>query len=164
LSSGFSTPSSPQPTFNHVLADRDMLMDSPQQKYHNVVEGDHQHNDSVTLPPPFLPDTDEASSRRSTGAVYIGSSAFFLPSVELSVPEAKVSGDVAENVRKLYASQDFELSYLPRQKGYTTLGGLRVLLVGDDFADAGEDPIFHRCTNPVTLKEWDVVAEVWVSS
>jgi hypothetical protein len=56
------------------------------------------------------------------------------------------------------------MSYLPRQKGYTTIGGLRVLLVGDNFTDAGKDPLFDGCTNPVTLKEWDVVAEVWVSS
>jgi hypothetical protein len=96
--------------------------------------------------------------------VFTGSSALFLPPVELSVPEAKDDGDVVESVRKLHASQDFEMSYLPRQKGYTTIGGLRVLLVGDNFTDAGKDPLFDGCTNPVTLKEWDVVAEVWVSS
>jgi len=69
----------------------------------------------------------------------------------------------------LHASQDFDLSYIPREKGYVTIGGLRVLLVGDSFfTDVGKDSIHTGDVMPtgrvVTLKEWDVVAEVWVSS
>jgi trafficking protein particle complex subunit 13 len=165
LSSGFSTPSSPQPTFKYALADQKLLTGSPRQKFRDEIEKEYQPNDSITLPPPFFSDTDESYSRRSTGVMFTGSSALFLPSVELSVSETEVHGDATENVTKLHASQDFELSYLPRQKGYTTIGGLRVLLVGDG---TGKDSIYSedimRMSPVVTLKEWDVVGEVWVLS
>jgi hypothetical protein len=90
-----------------------------------------------------------------------------LPAVELSVSDTEVHSDATESVI-LHGVQDFELSYLPRKKGYTTIGGLRVLLVGDNFTDAGKDSIYSgdviRTSPAVILKEWDVVAEVWVSS
>lgn len=164
-SSGFSTPSSLQPTFKHALADQKLLAGSPRQKFRDEIENEHHPNYSITLPPPFFSDPDELNSRRSTGAVFIGSSALFLPPVELSVSETGVHSDATETVIKLHASQDFEVSYLPTHKGYTTIGGLRVLLVGDDLTDTGRDSGDVTCMSPVvTLKEWDVVTEIWVSS
>ena len=168
LSSGFSTPSSLQPTFGYVLTDQKLLTDSLRQKFRDEISGEHQTNDVITLPPPFFFDTDESNSRRSTGVVFTGSSALFLPSVELSVSETQVYSDPTDNYMMLHGSQDFDLSYLPREEGYTTIGGLRVLLVGDSFTDIGKDSIHTgnvMYTGPVvTLKEWDIVAEVWVSS
>ncbi|KAI8998877.1 DUF974-domain-containing protein [Trametes punicea] len=69
---------------------------------------------------------------------------------------------------KVTASQDFELSYLPLKTEFATVGGLRVLLVEDRIADEGDvaDGVLpgQYATEPRTLKEWDVVGEIWVRS
>ncbi|OBZ75869.1 Trafficking protein particle complex subunit 13, partial [Grifola frondosa] len=75
---------------------------------------------------------------------------------------------------KVAASQDFELSYLPMKGGFLTVGGLRAVLVEDRLIDAnesvdgpgGEDGSGARpyATEIRTLKEWDVVGEIWVKS
>ena len=159
LSSGFSTPSQ-HPTFSDALANQRTSTSSPPQNYRD------EPSDLVTLPPPFFSDTDE-SNPPSTG-VFTGSSALFLPSVELCTSETEMCSDPTEGVGKLHASQDFELLYLPRQKGYMATGGLRVLLVRDSFTDAVRDSVYDGDTESISLcvilKEWDVVAEVWVAS
>ncbi|GBE82445.1 Trafficking protein particle complex subunit 13 [Sparassis crispa] len=73
---------------------------------------------------------------------------------------------------KVVASQDFELTYLPLKSGFLKVGGLRILLVEDRMidedvigVDASADGGPRRFNmEPRTLKEWDVVAEIWVSS
>jgi hypothetical protein len=142
-------------------------MGSPQHTPRNEIEVGHQPNDSVALPPPFFFDADDLNSRRSTGVIFTGSSTLFLPPIELSVLETEVYGDAVDKVTKLHASQRFHLSYVARQRGYMTIGGLRVLLVGDSFVETGKNTIYDgevEHVNPAaTLKEWDVVGEVWAS-
>jgi trafficking protein particle complex subunit 13 len=160
LLSGFLTPSPPRPTFRYPVDDQKLLTVSPLHNFSDERERKRQPNHSITLPPPFFSENDESDARRSTGVVFTGSSALFLPSVELSVSETDIHGGVTENVTKIRASQDFELSYFPRQKGYTTIGGLRVLLVADNYTNTGTDSI--SMSPIVMLKEFDV-GEVWVS-
>ena len=63
-------------------------------------------------------------------------------------------------------SQEFSLEFLPVRAGFATVGGLRVLLVEDRLVDTegGEEQRARRPLEARTLKEWDVVAEVWVKS
>ncbi|THH22365.1 hypothetical protein EUX98_g8221 [Antrodiella citrinella] len=68
-------------------------------------------------------------------------------------------------------SQDFELQYIPIRTGFATAGGLRVLLVADRLVDAEEaDAIRHVRSQSVarekvrSLREWGVIAEMWVQS
>ncbi len=72
---------------------------------------------------------------------------------------------VAPERLKVTASQEFELSYVPRKSGFLAVGGLRILIVEDRLVDEDESadgpvPVME----PRTLKEWEVVGEVWVKS
>lgn len=70
------------------------------------------------------------------------------------------------SVPKMLMSQEFSLEFLPVRAGFGTVGGLRVLLVEDRLVEAegGEEQRARRPAEARTLKEWDVVAEVWVKS
>ncbi|OCH95303.1 DUF974-domain-containing protein [Obba rivulosa] len=72
---------------------------------------------------------------------------------------------------KVLASQDFELTYIPLRSGILTVGGLRVLLVEDRLETDAEhrgqrsDEGTQRFNSEAqTLREWDVVAEIWVKA
>jgi trafficking protein particle complex subunit 13 len=69
-------------------------------------------------------------------------------------------------VPKMLMSQDFRLEFLPLKAGFATVGGLRVLLVEDRLVDVegGEMDQYRKPVEARTLKEWDVIAEVWVKS
>ena len=72
---------------------------------------------------------------------------------------------VAPDRLKVTASQEFQLTYVPRKSGFLTVGGLCVLVVEDRLAE--EDDHADGATLPIEpriLKEWEVVAEVWVKS
>ncbi|KAG6854988.1 hypothetical protein C0991_009811 [Blastosporella zonata] len=155
-SSGFSTPSSTAPTFNYAIAHQKLAaVASPRQQALNALEGVsfEDDNDATALPPPYFKGQDELKAHPTV--LYAGSSTIYLPPVELAGEASQIA-----------AVQDFELKYLPTQKGFATVGGLRVLLVEDKFVDGNDTD--HN--NPVgglsqarTLKEWDVISEVWVS-
>ncbi|KAH9901130.1 DUF974-domain-containing protein [Cubamyces lactineus] len=147
----------------------------------------------IDLPPPEL--RAQSGGPSSDGVTFLGTSALFLPPLRLPIPDPPAplsSQDRAGHSRgvsdstdssadsdaedlagkidriKVNASQEFELSYLPLKTGFTTVGGLRVLLVEDRLAD--EDDGFEGviagqyATEPRTLREWDVVGEIWVKS
>lgn len=66
---------------------------------------------------------------------------------------------------KVVESQEFELEYLLLRSGFLTVGGLRVLLVEDRVVDDSEEDESARVRREVrTLKELDIVGEVWVKS
>ncbi|KAI1790775.1 hypothetical protein LXA43DRAFT_471713 [Ganoderma leucocontextum] len=144
------------------------------------------------LPPPELrpPPGADPNAPRPDGITFLGTSTLFLPALRLPIPSppAPVSQprtsshtrDVSESSAdsesdnepliapdrlKAAASQEFELSYVPRKSGFLTVGGLRVLIVEDrlveedDSAD-GAVPLME----PRILKEWEVIGEVWVKS
>ena len=73
---------------------------------------------------------------------------------------------------KVCAAQTFELAYVPSTSGVLRVGGVRVLLVEDrlvedrlveDEEGDADAPVLPT-SEPRVLKEWEVVAEVWVKS
>ncbi|RPD65869.1 DUF974-domain-containing protein [Lentinus tigrinus ALCF2SS1-7] len=144
------------------------------------------------LPPPELrtqPGAEPTSKPGpSDGIVFLGTSALFLPPLRFPVPNPPlhepghargVSSSTDSSVEsenedmplvpdrlKVTAAQEFELSYLPLKSGFLNVGGLRVLLVEDRLADDGDDGdgALGLPIEPRILKEWDVVAELWVKS
>jgi len=144
---------------------------------------------AIVLPPPFS--QIEPSPQK---VVYLGNSALFLPQLRLTPPsdpidtparfpthERNISsastdseadselGEVTGTPSvKLLASQDFELTYMPLKRGFTTFGGLRVVVVEDRLSLESRDHHRHE-TRQFTadlriLKEWDTVGEVWIGS
>jgi len=72
---------------------------------------------------------------------------------------------------QVVASRDFELQYIPVRTGFAIVGGLRVLLVADRLVDADEASTTHHVRSQSaaqekvrSLREWDVIAEMWVQS
>jgi trafficking protein particle complex subunit 13 len=150
-SSGTSSPSpSYRGTFaiSESLTER-LLVASP--KMMNVDEADEDilmRDDSMKmLPPPFVSPEDEMKRSNKTGGVaFLGASAIFLDTIHLKGLEV---GDIE--------SREFSLTYMPMRKGFSTVGGLRILLVGDQLDNEEQ----HKGT-AIILKEWGVIAEVWV--
>jgi len=134
LSSGQSTPS-PTGTpprgsfsFSENLAQR-LLVASPRVMYKDEAENDGDENDATILPSPFTLSEEAANGR---GASPTGASAFPL---DMEGGEA--------------AFREFKVEYIAFKKGFCTVGGLRVLVVGD---------------GPVAsvAREWGVIGEMWV--
>lgn len=143
-----------------------------------------QHNGTATtLPPPFADDTVDGKLAKSRSILFLGSSAIFLDPIRLSALPAEIN-ESEENGEsnappRAEASRQFELSYMPLNKGFSSIGGLRVILVedrmveGDNIApDDSPNGLFgaaghleaHRQPEVRVLKEWDVIGEVWVKS
>ncbi|GJE86793.1 DUF974-domain-containing protein [Phanerochaete sordida] len=145
---------------------------------------------TVVLPPPFSAG-DSADAPRTQAAKFLGPSALFLPRVHLlgpqlgagddaaarghghSASESSVESDADSDLHatlvprapRVLASADFELTFVPVKAGFAAVGGLRVLLAEDrvvEGEDAQERPLW--LAEARTLREWDVVAEVWVKS
>ncbi|KAH9952206.1 hypothetical protein B0H21DRAFT_716167 [Amylocystis lapponica] len=140
---------------------------------------------AVHLPAPYA----RAESSVSKDVVFLGTSALFLPQLRLAVPpdavvrtehekkherdwsvsttdseaDSEVEFDGTHSI-KMVVCQEFELSYLPLRRGFAKVGGLRVVLVEDRIADEGSagDEETRYSTEVRTLKEWDVVGEIWV--
>jgi len=163
-SSGYSTPTSMViHSYDYSLANQKLLVAaSPTQRQHTRDQDLLRTGggEAVILPPPYFDGSDEHQARLNN-VTFIGSSVLLLPPIE-------VSATSHPGEQKLTAIQEFELSYLPLRKGFTTVGGLRVLLIDDSFVrDAQHFEDFtrgemHRRAR--TLKEWDVISEVWVAA
>lgn len=119
-----------------------------------------------------------------SAVTFSGPSAVALPTVELQVPlslkseadadESSSSGTQQQQQQlqestvswpsaKHQAILDFELDYVALKRGFASVGGLRLLLVGERFVgDGDEDDMIARLVEVRTLKEWNVVSEVWV--
>jgi hypothetical protein len=125
---------------------------------------------AVALPSSFAEDTEDRKLAKSRGVLFLGSSAIFLEPIRLSAP-ASFEGTEADVDTE--ATQDFELSYLPLVKGFSTVGGLRVILVedrleeddtGEDRRPSGTGQNDRRQVEAHILKEWDVIGEIWVKT
>ncbi|PIL23761.1 hypothetical protein GSI_13511 [Ganoderma sinense ZZ0214-1] len=147
------------------------------------------------MPPPELrlPPGADPTRPRADGITFLGTSSLFLPALRLPIPslstpatQPRISGHsrdisdssadsesdneplVAPDRLKVTASQEFELSYVPRKSGFLTVGGLRVLIVEDRLVDEDDNADGPMLVMPVmeprVLKEWGVVGEVWVKS
>ncbi|RXW20738.1 hypothetical protein EST38_g5097 [Candolleomyces aberdarensis] len=163
-SSGFSTPSSATAAFNYALAHQKILdasfrSQSPDgTRTPQAPDEAPKHDTTVpNLPPPYFDGHDELKGDLS-GVLPMGSSAIVLPPVQIS------SGDAGTPTNPIV--QDFQLTFVPTKPGFCRVGGLRVLLVQDkgtsDFQEFEIDQTSQ--IKAQTLKEYDVIAETWVST
>jgi hypothetical protein len=186
LSSGFSTPSPTMtPTrgmFNFTVAEQKLLHAVPRRA--STWDTNNKATSVVVLPSPVV--GRKADSAR-VGAAFVGASAVELEPLKLKsqVREKpqEMGGDNAHV--KVQAKQSFTLTYIPLRKGFVSTGGLRILLVEDqiqaDIPDAAKsesgdeltlvegghgqsESAASRLREARTLKEIDVVAEMWVGS
>ncbi|KAL1747003.1 hypothetical protein HDZ31DRAFT_32934 [Schizophyllum fasciatum] len=156
-SSGLSTPTAATATqaFNYELARQKLLVASP--LVGSAQEGDaSEPTEGVALPPPHA-----TEPRRDSGVMYCGPSAIYLAPMDLQLDNESVPGE-----RLAYAEQDFELTYVPTKRGFSTVGALRVLIVEDRTvthdAEDGGDVANQALETAKILKEWDTIAEIWV--
>jgi len=139
-------------------------------------------SDVPLLPLPFAEGADELNFAGSTSVVFLGTSAIVLEPIQLfgqgqnendeSVVSNSGESDEEGDGERVQAVREFDLSYLPLRKGFTTFGGLRVLLVEDRLVDDEDVPpdggsgkeAEPRQTEARTLEEWSVVGEIWVNT
>lgn len=158
LSLGVPTPSSAPATFNDTLANQKILAPSSRRFTTEAVSQDTNnpgHSQSV-FPPPFFEEANEVSL--SSRVVPVGPSLLFLPPVKLGL-----SIHQGEGSSKAQLVQEFEMTFVALQRGLSTVGGVRILLVDDDL-DEGENKRTKSRTQARVLKEYDVVGELWVSA
>lgn len=108
--------------------------------------------------------------------IYAGSSALYLLPIKLSRPQGAdantAQDEVSAGTLRAEATREFTLSYVPLQKGFAKIGGLRILVSVDmeveiDGAEDGIDTGDLKYASEILseariLKEWDVIGEVWV--
>jgi trafficking protein particle complex subunit 13 len=126
----------------------------------------------VVLPPPFTDGEGDVKMVNSKGVLFLGSSAIHLEPIRLSSMTMDEKGEMDDgnaSTVKVEAAQEFGLSYIPLAKGFSIVGGLRIILVGDQLVE--EDQAASNQTDSVRgrtevriLKEWDVIAEIWVKT
>jgi trafficking protein particle complex subunit 13 len=187
--SGVSTPDALRDDFGYALTNQKLLAASPQQY---VEDGDTIGSagpDTPLLPVPFAAPAPESNSASSCGVVFLGPSAMFLDPIRLSEQDQSQVGTEGDDspaqtvtesdehgvkaASKVQMTREFTLSYLPLCNGFSTVGGLRVLLVEDRIGNedgVGPDEATEtgqgarRQTEARILEEWGVVGEVWVRS
>ncbi|KAI6019617.1 DUF974-domain-containing protein [Pisolithus orientalis] len=98
-----------------------------------------------------------------TDAPFVGPSSLALESIKLCTPAAQSSREDVHPAARTEGSRQFELTFIPLQTGYICVGGLRILLVDHELSDT-EASVHRVVKEPRTLREYDVVGEVWVSS
>jgi len=125
----------------------------------------------AVLPPPFTDREGDIKLVNSKGVLFLGSSAIYLEPIHLSGSTADEEGeeDDGNATVRVEAAQEFDLSYVPLMEGFSSVGGLRIILVGDQLVDEDQtasseaDGVRGRMEVRI-LKEWDVIAEIWVKT
>ena len=161
LSPGIPTPSSASATFNYTLAHQKFLAASSQPF---TTEAESQDTDNLghsqsVFPPPYIREEANGKVSLSSRVVPVGPSLLFLPSVELGLSSHQGEGLSS----KAQLVQEFEMTFVALQRGLSTVGGVRILLVDDDL-DEGENKRMKTQAQARVLKEYDVVGELWVSA
>ena len=163
-SSGFSTPSSVPTTFNYALAHQKILAASSQLPMPgpSPYDEDSSNIEVNVLPSPYFEGSDDPKHSAS-GVSFLGPSATFLPMVDLLISNAQAKGEAPS---KIQAVQDFDLSFVGLRTGFSTIGGIRILLVDDHLTQGvqEDDDKNIRTKRAHILREYGVVGEVWVSS
>ena len=160
LSPGIPTPSSAPASFNYTLAHQKNLAASSRRFTTEAVSQDTNspgHSQTV-FPPPYFDEEANGKVSLSNRVVPVGPSLLFLPPVELGL-----SSQHGEGLSKAQLVQEFEMTFVALQRGLSTVGGVRILLVDDDL-DEGENKRSKLQTQARVLKEYDVVGELWVSA
>jgi hypothetical protein len=112
----------------------------------------------LSLPPPYFETLDESRNAKLRGCSFLGPSAIPLDSIDLTPHDLPAS-----DPPRVEASQTFELTFLPLRTGFVCAGGLRLILISDHLSDADIEPgAYAAAKEPRTLKELDVIAEVWI--
>ncbi|KAJ7090197.1 hypothetical protein B0H15DRAFT_837467 [Mycena belliarum] len=161
-SPGFSAPSPMSATFNYALAHQKLLAVSPARQGLN----DNDNVNIWTLPPPFFEGADELHFIKS-GVAFCGNSALFLPPFQFITSVSGHEKIESNQVARVQEAQDFELHYVPISRGFHTVGGLRAVLLEDKYSEDSADALDDKHAFPSemkTLKEWDVVGEIWVTT
>ena len=159
LSPGIPTPTSAAATFNYTLAHQKILAASSRPFTTEAVSQDNNPGHFQTVfPPPYFEEEANGKVSLSTRVVPVGPSLLFLPPVELGL-----SNHQGEGLSKAQLVQEFKMTFVALQRGLSTVGGVRILLVDDDL-DEGENKRMKSQTQARVLKEYDVVGELWVSA
>ncbi|KAH6918795.1 hypothetical protein BKA70DRAFT_29403 [Coprinopsis sp. MPI-PUGE-AT-0042] len=153
--SGFSTPQSTSAVpFNYAVAHQKILDAAISKSPVSTIGEGGQAPAQTTLPPPYFENHDEGRPL-SDGVTYAGASAIFLPPLTLPTGDEGTSGNPAV--------QEFQLTSIPSKRGFSTIGGLRILLV-EDSHEADTEEQSWRVTRVQALREYDVIGEIWVGS
>lgn len=119
---------------------------------------------------PSRPGQEQDTSLKDDPAViFLGTSALKLPAFRLLAsnpsPAEKTEGEQTPHHPRAQTSTNLSLDYVALREGFASVGGLRALLVEDreiptdvkEVEEHKEDRIESK-----VIKEWDLVAEVWV--
>ena len=160
-------PSSPAPRTPLALLDSP-IVDSPRTTQLAGVEADES---PLRLPPPEPVAGDEVRYEKLRGAThFLGPSMLLVPPMAFARTilettsgenDARIGG-AEPATKKEERFWEFELAYTPLKIGFVPVGGLRVLLLEDRVDGGVEAYLDKRANGPVTLKEWDVIGEIWV--
>ncbi|PPQ63169.1 hypothetical protein CVT24_005714 [Panaeolus cyanescens] len=156
-SSGFSTPGSSTGTFNYALAHQKILAASTVDRGPNSLAIESSSDESgPILPLPFYDSTVDTKNVRPK-VMAVGPSAIFLPPLEMDFINEK-------NEPKVYSTTSLDLSFIALHHGFASVGGLRLLLVGEEIILPGnEGPRPEDVVKKVqTLKEYEVIAEIMI--
>ena len=157
------SPGLPAPTpaiFNYALAHQKILAASSRPLSAEAVTQNSKNtsHSQTVFPLPYFKEEASGKVSSSTRVVPVGPSILFLPPVELDL-----SSHQREGLSKVQLVQDFEMTFVALQRGFSTVGGIRILLVDDDL-DEREEKRTRSQTRAHVLKEYDVVGELWVSA
>lgn len=143
----------------HVLTESPIVEHNPRDSVQSLTSTRPLTN-VMHLPSTFSPIVSQRN------ILPLGASVFFLPPLRLTLDPTP---DAVQNTRR-EVSEMFECTMLPIRKGFTSIGGLRVLLIEDREVDvdalAEEESLLLAAPSMAAarlLREWDVVGEVWVT-
>ncbi|KZT26322.1 DUF974-domain-containing protein [Neolentinus lepideus HHB14362 ss-1] len=166
-SSGFSTPPgtpvSTRVNLNQASIQQ-KLMESPRQLFSGIREGEPEQTEGVLLPPPVADSASNGVNSGPLAVVFLGPSAIMLPPMRMRVPEGQADNAGVGPV-KVIASQDLELSFLALREGIVKVGGIRIFLHEDRWAEPGQQ--YDGPDNMKTaaeLRTLSDIAEVWVQT
>nr|GAT55482.1 predicted protein [Mycena chlorophos] len=172
-SPGFATPSPMSATFNVHLAHQKLVQVASPSAPGTAATArlpvlpEVLDPETWALPPPFFDGADELSHvSDKPGALFCGASALVLDPIELvgDVPAEDEEDDSKGKIAPVDGSREFELQYMPVLTGFTPVGGLRAILLEDKYVGGEDDKLLLSRAEPKILKQWDVVAEIWVST
>lgn len=109
------------------------------------------------------------SASTSSCLIPLGSNVIWLPQFELFHEWDDTKGTEIEINSKLTVKTQFRYQFIATQRGFSTIGGLRLLsvedrIVKDDNPD-GMLPLLPQERNAAkVIKEWDVISDIWITS
>lgn len=158
--SGFSSPAStPTGGFNYALAHQKILASSPRPAIAEIAAAESHSDNLRDIPPPFYEGGSGNAADGRNILTFVGQSLTILPSFDIDY--SHTAGQPA----KVQHTQDFELTFVGLRSGFSIIQGLRILLTEDQLADEAEQLDDKSKKRKVEiLKEYDTVAEVWISS